>query len=620
MTALNSPQLPSNLREQNTESLNLDLDVIEGEIPHDCQGYAFWMVPTPQDGAIPWFNGCAQIYRLDLQEAKDNKVHLKSQSFLTPSVICDRQIDKALEPCWKNVFNWQKLLFGGLFKFQNRGGLARLSPRLGVQNQCNTALQTFQDPENKTWRMFATIDSGRPFELDLTTLKPVTPVGHREEWLALEVEGIPGVGKFELPWIFPMNMSGAHPAYDEKTREIFLINPVFDIELVDELNVSLDRPETRIHIWHGRQIGEGKSFHTAQILDDRTNEPVIIKQSTHQIVITENYLVIIDTAFRIEYDRMLFEKLPARTQNAHNQVWLVPREQLSTQEKVVAKHIEIPHECVHFFADRDDNGGESITLHLVLASGHDVSEWVQPTDTTWTNKAIDPAFYGAPPGVYDKQGFAKCVINAKTGKIVSQENCLFEEFWGVALPTYQGIQGTSPAKFENIWVNYTGCYSEMTPKRLIELYGLHPFREVPIYEIPASKPAGILRWSPVEMKVTDFYAVEPGFLVTSPIYIPKEGQTHELEGYIATMVTTPTGSEFWLWQAGNLKGGPIAKLRHKEVKFAFSLHSAWSPKIAPRNSDYKVNVREDMNASDSKYFLPGWIKEIFEKYIYPEFE
>ncbi len=155
---------------------------------------------------------------------------------------------------------------------------------------------------------------------------------------------------------------------------------------------------------------------------------------------------------------------------------------------------------------------------------------------------------------------------------------------------------------------------------MVELYANHPFREVPVNDLPNWKQAGILRWSPVDMEVKDSWAIERGYVVNTPIYVPKQGQTDELEGYIVAMVTTPSGSEFWIWQAGNLASGPITKLRHEQVKFAFALHAAWVPSIAPRDAKYKVDLRQDMDINKPEYGLPDWIKEIFENDIYPEFD
>lgn len=595
---MSSVDIPNNIRYQNTAPLDLDLHTIEGTVPGDMAGHAFWMVPTPQDGNTPWFNSCGQLYRLDFN---GDRVHLKSAPFETPSIICDRKIQE--QSRWQF---WRRL-----YRFRNRGGLVRMNLLLGVQNQCNTALQAFQDPENDSWRMMATVDSGRPFEFDLTTLAPVTPVGENSEWIEIEIDRIPGVGEIKFPWVFPMHTSSAHTGYDDRTGEIFLINTVFDMPLIDRLI----EPHTCLHVWDGT----GK-FKTTRIIDERTNKEVVIKQSTHQIVVTRNYIVIIDTAFLIEYARMIFSGVRAQPQSAYNEVWFVPRSQLNGG-KAIAKHVQIPRECVHFFANYEDED-DWVTLHLVHASGHDVSEWLQRWDVRWPTpfELVLVALHGAPPGAYDQQGFGKYVVNAQTGEIKDPDNFrLFEDFWEIALPTYNGIQGTSPAQFENIWVNFFGYTGEMTPRRLVELYADYPFRKVPVEELPSWKPAGILRWSPSEMEVKDSYAIPRGTAFLTPVYVPKQGQTSDLEGYVVAMLATPQGSQFWIWQAGNLAAGPVAKLRHPDVKFAFPLHSAWVPEIAPRTAAYKVDLRSDINADNYKH-LPNWIKDIFENDIYPAFD
>ncbi|MDJ0519514.1 MAG: hypothetical protein QNJ74_25725 [Trichodesmium sp. MO_231.B1] len=49
------------------------------------------------------------------------------------------------------------------------------------------------------------------------------------------------------------------------------------------------------------------------------------------------------------------------------------------------------------------------------------------------------------------------------------------------------------------------------------------------------------------------------------------------------------------------------------------LHSAWVPEIAPRSSAYKVDMCSDTDINKHKH-LPGWIRDIFEKDIYPAFD
>ena len=99
---------PTNIRAQNTAPLDLDLQVVEGTVPDDLAGHAFWMVPTPQVGATPWFNGCGQLYRLDFE---GDRVHLKSAPFETPAVICDRKIqEKSRWLLWRRLYRFRNIL------------------------------------------------------------------------------------------------------------------------------------------------------------------------------------------------------------------------------------------------------------------------------------------------------------------------------------------------------------------------------------------------------------------------------------------------------------------------------------------------------------------------------
>ena len=70
---MSSVAIPKKTPYQNTSSLDLDLNTIEGTVPKDMAGHAFWMVPTPQGGDTPWFNGRGQLYRLDFHS---DRVHI----------------------------------------------------------------------------------------------------------------------------------------------------------------------------------------------------------------------------------------------------------------------------------------------------------------------------------------------------------------------------------------------------------------------------------------------------------------------------------------------------------------------------------------------------------------
>ena len=120
---MSPPDVPTNIRYQNTAPLDLYLNTIEGTVPTDMAGHALWMVPTPQQGATPWFNSCGQLYRLDFEgdsptETLRDRVHLKSAPFETPSIICDRKIQEKSR--------W--LFWRRLYRFRNRGGIGSHEP------------------------------------------------------------------------------------------------------------------------------------------------------------------------------------------------------------------------------------------------------------------------------------------------------------------------------------------------------------------------------------------------------------------------------------------------------------------------------------------------------------
>jgi hypothetical protein len=54
------------------------------------------------------------------------------------------------------------------------------------------------------------------------------------------------------------------------------------------------------------------------------------------------------------------------------------------------------------------------------------------------------------------------------------------------------------------------------------------------------------------------------------------------------------------------------------LRFGFTLHTAWLPKIAKRTATYNIPVEEDYK--DLVAQQPAEIQELFEKEIYPHFK
>jgi hypothetical protein len=98
------------------------------------------------------------------------------------------------------------------------------------------------------------------------------------------------------------------------------------------------------------------------------------------------------------------------------------------------------------------------------------------------------------------------------------------------------------------------------------------------------------------MAIADSYKFQPGYFGNSIQFIPRTGSDgSSTDGYIACTVLSdnPQKSEIWIFDAKDLTRGPLCKLRHPQLKFGFTTHTTWLPKIAPRTAGYYIAVRED---------------------------
>ena len=249
--------IPLSVMQGSRRELDVDLHPVEGVIPNALKGHLFVVAPLPWGERAPVFNGDAMAMRIDFG---DQVARLKTRVLRDPS----QRIDEATRD-------------HAVLRFRNRA-IARISPVLGVRNELNTAW--LHMPADG--RLFATYDAGRPWEVDPTTLEVVTPVGGLEEWEAAFA--------LDVPWLFPPVLTGAHPVHDDRTGETFLAN------------YSLGAVVAGAHVHLLRWDGEGP-LSAFRIHDERGSD--LNLQSMHQLAITERWIVLVDTAFRLELGRFL---------------------------------------------------------------------------------------------------------------------------------------------------------------------------------------------------------------------------------------------------------------------------------------------------------------------------
>ncbi|MEZ2238586.1 carotenoid oxygenase family protein [Microcoleus sp.] len=654
------------------------------------------------DGYTPFYNGDGIIYRFDFDNLPEG-IFVNTGLAKTPCYYADVATQK-IAPDRNNLI------------FENRG-IMRMSLQLGIRNQLNTGFLPLKFSNGEPDRLLVTWDIGRPYEIDTKTLELATPVGKNEEWRPLNplLADLP----LQPPFPFPLVQSSAHPCFDYKTGEMFNVNSGRSLStfisqlrpliygVLDFINIFkkptdtppiTKTPASPKNLFQGL-LETGKRFvqwlyNLLQFFNifnnfvdivcwDGTGNlkkwnvtykgcPLRIQQSMHQIGLTENYVVLVDTAFKF----LLEEILPApskkkyenvekflrnwldRPQLPDTYVYIVSREDLKEgRKKVEAKKVVIPRETTHFLTDYSDSG-KKITLHMAHVCAWDVAEWIRAIDFDNTDeKPLSnklPPMYGMTVGPLDISRMGCYVIDAENAKVVrsdltsvyqdnspgqqaeKKEFCQYT--WGPALYAYQDNQPTE--KFQDIYWSFFGAWEDILTEHGLKMYAPYKYREVPVPELLELTKKGIksnllrLHIKPLEsvkdgenrLEIQDIYQFETDYFVNSPQFIPSKTGVDgsSTNGYIMCVVYHGTddqpdnGNQIWIFDATNLKQGPLCKLWHPQLNFGITVHTTWLPKIAKRTATYNIPVEQDYQ--DLVAQQPAEIQELFEKEIYPHFK
>ncbi len=684
----------------NAQHPPLELIVKSGALPADITGHVFIVgtvgsynstdrpntniVYPSSDGFTPMYNGDGMIYRLDFD--CPFQVKLTTRIAKAPCYYADVATSRVATDC----------------KFDNRG-ITRMSEKLGVRNQLNTAFLPMNFGEGSD-RLLLTWDIGRPYEIDPQTLELATPVGWNDEWRAMNpvLADIP----FLPPFPFKLIQSSAHPGFDIYTKEMFTVNsgrslstfisqlrPLIYgflslIEVLREpskLRKVFTSPPSPTSFW--TKISNAfKSFvqflhNFLQLFNIFTNFvyvirwdgksrlqkwkvvnpsgfPIKIRQSMHQIGITEDYIVLMDTAFKFLIEELLpaedskksvdiervIRNLLDTPQLPDNNIYIVRRADMTPQNKrVVARKAVIPRETAHFLVDYK-SGDRQITIHIAHMCAWDPAEWLRDIDWQDDSNTNMQRLYGVIVGAMDISRLGCHVIDAETGKIVrsdltpvNQDDAGYSSYtWGPELYAYQ--ENPPSGRLENIYWSCLGAWEELLTAHSIEMYSKYKYREIPVDEIRKLTQQGIkanllrLHIAPLDsvtagqnrLQIQDVYEFEAGYFGTSPQFVPIAGKEGSTDGYIVCVVyhepdnETETGKEIWIFDAKNLSNGAICKLTHPQMNFGFTVHTTWMPKIARRTASYNVPVREDYQEVVSQQ--PQYIQQLFNDWVYPQKE
>jgi carotenoid cleavage dioxygenase-like enzyme len=677
----NRSKIPRSLMKlKRTEFITrIKLNLKEGQIPSDLQGHAFFIAPVgfknaPYGNGDPIFNGDGMVYRLDFD--KSGEVWLKSRIAKTPCYFADEatQVDEQYK----------------LYKFKNFG-LVRFS-LLGLRNQVNTGLMPIKSLDETTERLLITYDAGRPYEIDTDSLEVITPVGKNKEWQCeIPLSLLPRLRlSFPLPHFsvsFPFSpvLTTAHPGFDKQTGEMFTVNYVrslvdflesapITIPMVDRWLEDLKKApraiadflEERVRKLTGQNLVSDENFiidqalkfsqlllsHTYLIRWDRKSAferwklvlpdgtPVTIKQSVHQMGLTEDYIILADTGFKFEIEQLLDNSVPilerveslrryltTKPQSPDTALYIIHRQDLRSgkspelfekEVEVVAQKVVIPLELIHFLVNYENPSG-NITLHGCHNAALDVAEWIHDSDVTINRTKIPLHLRGLIGSQMDVNRLGRYVIDGNQGIVLESKVIYdFEKTWGIGISTYDERKYTAPIK--NIFLQSFGFRPELITKFIADEYKDYKYRAIPIEQLKQIKdedsPPCLFRLDTDSMNIEDCYEFSVDQVTSSPQFIPRRNSSEEMDGYLVCTVISDQGDEIWIFDATKLSKGPICTLEHPSLDLGYTLHTTWLASIGSRTANYYIKVREDYQLSKKDSLT----KKLFEEAIYPNFE
>lgn len=679
----------------------ISLKCIKGAIPTDLHGHMFIVGPvgfedTPYGHGIPVFNGDGMVYRLDFD--RPGEVGLKTEIARTPCFYADSAT--------RTRKKYQR------YRFRNWGNM-RFSAALGLRNPVNTAFLAIKSPQEPNNRLLMTYDAGRPYEIDPVSLKIKTAVGTNQEWRS----AVPQI-KSLFNQVFPVVLSTAHPVCDEHTGEVFTINYGRSIEnllstipLIDGLNnmpqavqelveplvdtVITNKPVQQFFSMGLKSIqdimkGSTKLFNkllkstTGIEVEDFTYlirwdgkgnlerwklvladcSPVKIEQSVHQIGISKDFIVIIDTAFKVGVDQILNNPLPdaektetalrtllTRPQFPDSKVYIVPRDRLkrgqptnrkTKEPEITVIPLTLPLESIHFAVDyeasneeKPDDSVRKINLYVTHNCATDVSECIRSYDrSAYSPQDNLPSRLNGmlAIGQMDVNRLGRYVIDGDRGVIIDSKVVHNQDYtFGVGLMTYRErlLSGETVKQIEDIYAHSWGFWEELMPEFIFDLYKNYKYRLMSVEEIlqlpQKPKPVYLFRLHTSTMEFADCYEFRPGYMMSSPQFVPrKNGTDSSTDGYIVCTVNTPDDDEIWIFDAKKLSAGPVCQLSYSGFNFGYTIHTTWLPKISSDTtigngtSDYHISVRQDYEELVKQQSEA--VQELFEQHIYPKFE
>ncbi|MFD0900812.1 carotenoid oxygenase family protein [Actinomadura sediminis] len=520
---------------------DMDLEVIAGAWPDDVRGHYVVSASDQRSHPVHAFFGDGIMARLPLRPGPGGRFPWRARVLDTPSVRLKRARPDLFTP----------------------GPVGTSSP-WGFVNCANTAPLPWGD------RLFATWDAGRPVEVDPVTLGFVAEVGHRDDWK-------PAMDQAVLPLI----STTAHPVVDPDRGCMWSVSR--DVLTGTVSVIRYDGTGSRVHRWDV--------------------ENAVLPQATHTITQTRDWLVLADTAFKIDPDE-IFGGDRTVANNPDGPLLLVRKDDLVPGKSAVAcKEFRIAPEVNHFYARYDDSDGVQIVMENT--PGVDIGMYLREDDVDVHGRPIDPALrgmycHGMTPAFTTIMQF-----DPETGQVRERARAQNpSRWWQAELSAIDwSLEGQSdPTRHHLV---YIGFHPEAINRRALRNYegrvdtSLFPAEETPAVLVTHDRDdlEPLAEWT---FALDDY--------PTSPAFVPRGAAGRDgtryagaspggHDGYLVVAVHNDDRFRVELFDAADVGRGPVAVLAPPHgTTVPFLIHSAWMPEARPAPDVERLTFAADLDA------------------------
>ncbi|GII02599.1 carotenoid oxygenase family protein [Planobispora takensis] len=527
---------------------DLDLAVVSGSWPSDISGHFIISSSDQRSNPIHAFFGDGILVRLALTPGTDGapagRFAWRPRVIDSPSVRLRRR---------------RPDLF-------TAGPVGTSSP-FGGLNAANTAPLPWGD------RLFATWDAGRPVEVDPVSLAFLGEVGHRDDWAPV----------LDAP-VLPSILSTAHPVIDPDRGCLWSVTR-------DPLTGGLSVV---------RYDGAGRHVRRRPV------EGVVFPQATHTITQTRDWLVLADTAYKVDLDEVLGAGDRRVANNPDGPLVLVRKDAFDAAPPgtpVRGTVFRIAPEVNHFYAVYDDSAG--IRIVMEHTPGVDIGMYLREDDLDVHGRPIDPALRGM--YCHGMTPALTTLLEFDPGRgTVTDLARLYdpERYWQAELSAVDwSAEGRlAPTRHHLI---FQGFHPEGINQRALRNYGsrvdrsLFPAEQTPAVlaslEHGSLKPLSEWAWSP------DDYPTAPAFVPRNPggpgrsRYAGAEPGGHD--GHLVVVVHNDARFRIEVFDAAAVSRGPVATLAPAPgTVIPFMIHAAWMPEARPADpSVERLRFADDLD-------------------------